>query len=202
LIKYFFPQSDSDGPQSRLFDVGSLVLAASLFVVLSFEGHPRYYSFANANQSTARVQINESDEKVWKTMQTATSPDFPLPTLLKSLPIPTEVTIDQGTVLGALRKVEFKGREGQGHLTLKVLEHTPTRAVFHVLEDTSPFSQWLTLKSIAYVVTPDQNGTQLDVTLEFERGLAPKWFFAPVMKTVGYYAMDVLARDVKTRPEL
>jgi hypothetical protein len=40
------------------------------------------------------------------------------------------------------------------------------------------------------------------VQLNFERKLAPKWFFGPMMRGAAYLAADVLVRDVAARAEL
>ena len=109
--------------------------------------------------------------------------------------------IDQGVGLGAIRKVKFQGRGGAGYLTLRVVERADTMARFEVVSDTSPFTDWVPYRTLTYRVIPYGANTRLEVTLEFDRLLAPAWFFTPAIKGAAYLAMDVLARDVKLRAE-
>lgn len=134
-------------------------------------------------------------------MEQATSPSFPLPAILSSFPQPVDVVIDEGTALGATRKVAFQGREGAGFLTLIVTERSDTQAVFRVISDTTPYANWIAYKSLTYTVQPENSGTRLSVSLDFDRLLAPSWFFTPMTKGASRLAMDVLARDVKSRSE-
>jgi hypothetical protein len=70
-----------------------------------------------------------------------------------------------------------------------------------VVSDTSPYANWVSYQSLTYRTRTEQGLTILDVTLEYDRLLAPAWFFAPAIKGAAYLAMDVLARDVKSRAE-
>lgn len=203
LIKAIFraTRPNSNDPESHFFDVGSLVVASVALGVLSLEGLPNTYGFAASHQSTATYHINASPAQVWQTMEQATQPSFPLPIILSSFPQPVDVLIDEGTALGATRKVAFQGREGAGFLTLQVTERTDTKAVFQVISDTTPYAVWVEYKTLTYVVWPENDGTRLSVSLDFDRRLAPGWFFTPMTKGASYLAMDVLARDVKSRAE-
>jgi hypothetical protein len=134
-------------------------------------------------------------------MQTATSPDFPLPNILGFFPRPVEVSVDESVGLGANRVVQFKGREGAGALHLRVATRTDTTVTFDVMSDTSPYAGWITHQHLTYRITPEGSGTRIAVTLDFERRLAPNWFFGPMMRGAARLAVDVLARDVKARAE-
>ena len=134
-------------------------------------------------------------------MAKATQPEFPLPQILHTLPRPIAVLVDEGVELGSRRTVQFEGREGKGQLSMVVSERTDTKAMFKVLSDTSPFGNWIGYKYLTYEVHPLGNQSELRVSLDFERKLAPSWFFTPVMKTGAYLAMNVLARDTKHRAE-
>jgi hypothetical protein len=192
---------NSGGPENRLFDFGSIALGAIVLVVASLEGLPNSYSFNAANQSAASTFIEAQPAQVWEIMETATSPEYPLPVVLGMFPQPVEVVTDEGNALGAVRKVKFQGREGIGFLTLQVVERTGTRAVFQVLSDTSPYANWVKYDTLIYEVLPEGDGSRLTVTLEYKRLLAPAWFFTPMVKGAAYLAMSVLARDVKFRSE-
>lgn len=189
------------GPDSRLFDFGSMAVAVSALCLCSLEGMPSTYSFGAANRSEATQIVKATPGEVWLTMETATSPNFPLPEALAVFPQPVDVVIDEGVTLGAMRKVKFKGREGVGYLTLQVVERTQTTAVFEVLSDSSPIARWVGHRRLIYTVTPEGEGTRVSVALEYDRLLAPSWFFTPLTKGAAYLAMDVLARDVATRAQ-
>lgn len=196
-------QNDKDGGNgTRLFDFASLGLVTAVLGLLSLEGLPRYYSFNDENIVVTTQMINSSAENVWQTMDQATSPDFPLPKILDIFPRPVAVVVDEGVALGANRRVEFRGREGSGFLSLKVVKRDAHEVVFEVLSDTSPYANWIEFQTLRYRVTSIGKQTRLDVSLEFKRRLAPSWFFTPTMKGAATLAMDVLARDVKTRTEM
>ncbi len=193
--------SDDGGNQTRLFDFGCIAVVGLVLGVASLEGIPSLYSFASSDHATASYHVDRSSERVWQTLETATSPDFPLAGLLDVFPKPVEVTIDEGMTIGATRKVKFTGREGTGYLTLVVTDRNETLATFTVKSDTSPIASWVAHRKLVYKVQPEGDGTRLNVTLEYDRRLAPAWFFMPLTKGAAYLAMDVLARDVKSRAE-
>lgn len=196
-----FSKNDDDGPSSRLFDVASLAITGVILSVASVEGITKSLTFQNANLSSASYVIDATPEQIWTAMEQATSPSFPLPNILNLFPQPIDVMTDEGTQLGALRTVQFQGREGAGELRLRVIERTEQTAVFEVLSDTSPYAMWVAHQRLIYVVESEGEGTRLTVSLEYDRLLAPSWFFTPATKGAAYLAMDVLARDVKIRAE-
>jgi len=138
---------------------------------------------------------------VWQALDTATQPDFPIPSFIAAFPRPVDVMVDEGTALGAKRVVKFKGREGEGLLSLEVTDRTANNAIFTVLSDTSPIAQWVAHRSIEYRVEPAGLNTKLTVSIQYERKLAPAWFFNPFMNGATAMAMNVLASDVKERAE-
>lgn len=190
-----------DGPETRLFDFASLGIAVAILAASSLEGMPEYYSFDGENEVTATQFINADHHRVWAAMERATSPEFPLPNILDAFPQPVSVSVDQGTELGANRQVRFQGREGTGLLSLNVVSRTENKVVFAVVEDTSPYANWISFQSLSYRTTSEEGRTRLEVSLGFERRLAPSWFFTPIMNEAARLAMDVLARDVKARAE-
>lgn len=200
LVGYFVSRRHQ-GPDSRLFDFGSLAMAGIFLSLCSLEGLPNSFSFAAGNRSVASQFVNAPPAQIWQIMARATSPDFPLPGVLSSFPQPIEVAVDEGTGLGAMRQVKFQGREGAGYLTLKVIQRTETEAVFEVVSDTTPYANWVAYNKLIYHVEPEGLGARVTVALEYDRLLAPAWFFVPITRGAAYLAMDVLARDVKTRAE-
>jgi|GEM_PF-1694202 len=191
----------NDNENDTLNDFGTLIFVAVFLGVASLEGLPRFYSFEKSANATASQVIDADVARVWHTMETATSPAIQLPNILSTFPRPTAVIVDQGTRLGANRQIKFEGREGEGYLRLQVIERTPTKAVFEVLSDTTPFAGWISYKHLTYFVTPKGDQTQLNVTLDFDRDLSPAWFFKPMMRGASYFAMSVLATDIKNRAE-
>ena len=189
------------GPDSRLFDVGSLLATFLVLGVSSLEGVPGGYSFPGAQTSRASQVVDAPPEIVWQALQTATSPEFPLPAVLRLFPHPVAVEVDEGIALGSMRRVAFAGREGAGHLTLQVTERDAEKVVFEVQSDTSPIAEWVTHRKLIYHVAPAPGGARLTVELMHDRRLAPAWFFGPMVKGSVKLAMDVLARDVKARAE-
>lgn len=192
---------DQQGPKSRmrLFDFGTLGVVSGLLILGSTEGV--IYHLPAQQTALAQVEIQAAPERVWTAMETATSPDFPLPGLLHLFPQPIAVTTDQGTRLGADRRVIFQGREGTGMLHLQVVDRTASRVGFDVLSDTSPYADWIGYDRLTYEVAPSDTGTRLIVRLDYHRKLSPAWFFGPAMRGAAIMAMGVLARDVKARSE-
>jgi hypothetical protein len=106
-----------------------------------------------------------------------------------------------GAARGARRVVHFRGREGAGDLTLRVGSRTTEEARFDVVSDTSPIAHWVRHRSLAYRVEAAPGGARLTVSLDYDRRLAPSWFFRPFMRLAASLAVDVLARDTKARAE-
>lgn len=194
-------RKDDDDPETRYFDFGALALTAVLMLASALEGLPQTYTFPKADRASASVIITANADQVWDTMETATTPKVPLPAILAAFPKPVDVAVDEGTRLGARREVAFSGREGAGRLRLKVTDRSEAHAHFSVLSDTSPYAQWITFRGLTYAVEASPTGTLLTVSLDYDRDLSPAWFFGPMMRGAGYFAVRVLARDVKARAE-
>jgi hypothetical protein len=77
---------DNNDPDSRLFDIGSLAVAGTFLCLASFEGVTSAMSFGPSNRSEATYLIEQTSDEVWTTLETATSPDFPLPNILELFP--------------------------------------------------------------------------------------------------------------------
>lgn len=200
IVAMITGENPTDGGSTR-YDFGSLAVVAIVTLIASMEGLPQSFQFSTHGNGSASRSIAAHPSQVWSAMEHATSPDFPLPAIMRSFPKPIDVVVDEGVHLGAMREVQFQGREGAGCLTLKVVERTSTKVRFTVISDTTPYAAWVTFKTLTYDVAPEGDGARLDVSLEFDRGLAPAWFFTPLIKGVAHLSMDVLARDVKARSE-
>lgn len=196
------PKDPGGGPSGgKVHDFGAVAVALCVIGAASLEGVIPALTFAGDGRASSSVIVNASTERLWQEIGKATSPAFPLPLALKSIPQPVAVLVDEGAGLGARRIVRFKGREGEGDLVLKVIRRTATEAVFEAVSDDSPIAMWIRHKSLTFRVEPAPSGQQLTVTLDYERQLAPAWFFGPFMRQASTYAVDVLARDTKERAE-
>ncbi len=187
--------------KNHLKDLSILATVFTLVAIASLEGISGLYRFAGAGQATASVAISAPPERVWAAMQTATTPEFPLPGILQAFPQPVAVRVDEGTELGAKRVVVFAGREGQGELHLEVVKREGLRSVFETISDSTPMANWIAITSITYEVVPRDQGSLLRVTLDYERLLAPSLIFKPMMALAGTLSMGVLAEDTKARAE-
>ncbi len=183
----------------RKYEAAGAIFGIIGLGLLSLEGVTPSLTFQSQQVARYSTSIPAPEHAVWDAMQTATSPQVPLPNILRNFPQPVAVDIDEGTVLGAMRRVQFAGREGSGALTLQVTEQSPGFAKFTVLSDTTPFVAWIAHQSISYDLQPHSDGTNLTVELTFERRLAPAFIMAPLMNFAGTQAMGVLARDVRDR---
>ena len=188
--------------KNRLNDVSVLATIFTLVTLASLEGTSGFYRFAGTGQATASVMIDAPPQRVWAVMQTATAAEFPLPGILQAFPQPVAVRVDEGTGFGAKRVVVFAGREGRGELHLEVVNQEGLRSVFRTVSDSTPMAQWIAINSISYEVLPDVRGSRLNVTLDYERLLAPWLIFSPMMTLAGKLSMGVLAEDTKARAEM
>jgi len=185
----------------RLNDFGYISLALLATVIASLEGMAPVMSFPSGDRVGSTVEVAAAPEQVWREIAKATSPDFPLPVMLKSIPQPVAVILDEGADLGAKRNVHFKGREGEGNLVLEVTHRTPDEVTFSAVSDTSPISKWVHQRGLTFRVEPNGTGSRLTVSSDYDRLLSPAWFFRPYIRLASYLAVNVLAQDTKARAE-
>lgn len=190
------------GPGSRLYDAGAVAMAFLAIGTASLEGVPGAFSLSPEDHASMTYTVAAPPARVWQMVGKATSPHFPLPVMLHSIPRPVAVMVDEGAELGARRIVRFTGREGEGDLTLKVVRRTDEEAVFEAVSDESPIANWVHHKALTFRVEPAGSGSKLTVALDYDRLLAPAWFFGPYIRTAATLAVDVLARDTKQRAEV
>jgi len=202
LVKPKSGEKNEKDDVNDINEIGSIILTIIVLTAASLEGLNNTFSFSTSTSSTASQLIEASKDEVWKTLETATRPEFPLPSFLALLPRPVDVVVDEGVALHANRVVKFQGREGEGYLRLRVVEKTHEHARFKVMSDTGPAADWIAHRTLTYHVTTEGLATRLTVTLEYDRLLSPAWFFNILMGGTTYMAMDVLARDVKNRSQI
>ena len=189
------------GGGTHLHDAGAVALALIAIGAASLEGLSPALSFAVADGASRTFTVAAPPARVWQEVAKATSPAFPLPLMLKSIPQPVAVLVDTGADLGSRRVVRFKGREGEGDLVLEVVRRTPEEAVFEARSDTSPIAQWIRQRALTFRVEPADTGSRLTVSSTYDRLLSPAWFFRPYVRLAAFLAVDVLARDTKARAE-
>jgi hypothetical protein len=190
------------GPgESRLLDAGVAALALLAVGAASLEGIAPAFTFAIRDGASSTLGVTASPTRVWQEVGKATSPSFPLPAMLRTIPQPVAVLVDEGASLGARRVVRFKGREGEGNLVLKVVRQTDDEVIFEAISDDSPIAKWVRHRSLTFRVVRDGAGSRLTVASQYDRLLSPAWFFRPYVRFASYLAVDVLARDTKQRAE-
>ena len=202
LYDFVTARRDKKSGDTRLFDVAVTAIALTVLVGASVEGITRTLSFSATDGASVTLAVAAPPVRVWHEVGKATSPTYPLPTMLKSIPQPVTVLVDEGAHLGARRVVHFVGRQGQGDLVLQVVRRTETDAVFEAKSDGSPISWWVTHRALTYRVLPDGEGSTLTVALDYDRLLAPTWFFRPYIRLAAWLAVGVLARDTRQRAEV
>jgi hypothetical protein len=190
------------GPgEGRLFDASVVVMTLLAIGSASLEGLGPAFTFATHDGASVTMAVAACPARVWQEVGKATSPSFPLPRMLRTIPQPVAVLVDEGASLGARRIVHFKGREGEGDLVLKVVRRTDEEAVFEAVSDASPVAMWVRHRSLTFRVEPAGAQTRLTVAWDYDRRLSPAWFFRPYIRVAAYLAVDVLARDTKERAE-
>jgi hypothetical protein len=199
---YYMIKGPPKGPgESRLFDASVVSIALLAIGSASLEGLGPALTFATRDGASVTMVVAASPARVWQEVGKATSPSFPLPRMLRTIPQPVAVLVDEGASLGARRIVHFKGREGEGDLVLKVVRRTDTEAVFEAVSDASPIAMWVRQRSLTFRVEPAGAESRLTVASDYDRLLSPAWFFRPYIRVAAYLAVDVLARDTKERAE-
>jgi Polyketide cyclase / dehydrase and lipid transport len=199
---YHMMKGPPSGPdESRLFDASVVAMALLAISSASLEGLGPAFTFSTRDSASATVVVAASPARVWQEVGKATSPSFPLPRMLRTIPQPLIVLVDEGANLGARRIVHFKGREGEGDLVLEVIRRTDAEAVFAAVSDSSPIAMWVRHRSLTFRVEPAGAASRLTVASDYDRLLSPAWFFRPYIRMAAYLAVDVLARDTKQRAE-
>jgi hypothetical protein len=191
------PGRDDD----KHYDAGVVAMAFLIIVAASLEGIAPGLSFPANDVASSTVAVAAPPESVWRQVGKATSPEFPLPAMLKIIPRPVAVLVDEGAGLGARRIVHFVGREGEGDLVLRVVRRTGAETEFAAVSDTTPVAMWVRQQALTFRVEPSGSGSTLTVSLRYDRLLAPAWFFRPFTRAVAELAVDVLARDTRDRAE-
>lgn len=198
LATKLFRRSGKD----KLNDGAVITLVLLAIAGASVEGVTPALTVDPHDSAAASVEVSAPPPAVWEAVGTATAPEFPLPAILKAIPQPVAVIVDEGASLGARRVVRFSGREGTGDLVLQVVRRDQREARFAVIADTSPIANWVKHRALSFEVEPvGSSGARLTVRLDYDRLLSPSWFFRPLVRLAASLAVDVLARDTARRAE-
>ncbi|MDV8024441.1 hypothetical protein [Rhodococcus sp. IEGM 1330] len=112
----------------------------------------------------------------------------------------------EGSRVGDRRVIEFAGAhhrpallsthhwgEQSSELTLEVVEQDATSVRLRVVSDTTPLASWLTWKTVDIDWAEQGDGrTAVTWTLNFDRELAPAWYFGPIESVVAERAAGYL----------
>lgn len=98
--------------------------------------------------------------------------------LLFKLPFPKPTSsTDGGGEVGSVRTIEFAE---MGSIKLMISERTESSIAWTVIEDTTPLADWMTLNKFTASWVEVADGVQLTVEIDFERTLAPAFYFGPL----------------------
>ncbi len=163
-------------------------------VALSSEGVTPATTVGQLDAATASIVVQATPQEVEQAM--ARPLDFrqaELPTYL-AMGFPTPLHVHgEGLAVGATRVVTFDGgseRPGpvpdhhwtaeHSTLAMSVVEHRPGHVTFAATDDSTPIASWLQWKTATVEWTDQGNGmTRIEWTLNYERQLAPSWYFSP-----------------------
>lgn len=119
---------------------------------------------------------------------------------------PTPIAVDGRTArVGDRTTVRF---DGGGRLDLVLAERNQRSLTWDVVDDTTPIAGWLALHRVT-VTWKDGTGRRVDstdlrVTIEFERLLAPALYFDPIERwgvgEMGEVILDMVTRNLEAPP--
>ncbi|MGI9605665.1 MAG: hypothetical protein ACR2P0_05950 [Acidimicrobiales bacterium] len=97
--------------------------------------------------------------------------------LLLRLPFPTPQTFESsGIEVGDVQQVQFD----RGAIELEVTNRTETSVVWSVTSNDTPIGEWMTINAVDASWTDFGERTEVTVTIDFDRGLAPAFYFDPL----------------------
>lgn len=175
---------------------GPYCIAVGLLLAFSLEGTNDTLSFGREERISVTHQtslsLTEARAKI------AQGPEFDLeelPMFLKmGFPMPKKIS-GHGIQQGDQWSIHFAGGEGSpGDLVVEITESSARKITFTNIGDTSHIAHWLHWKTITWILTENEHGTQIDLHLEYRRDLDPAWYFKPVerygVRKAGEYFID------------
>ena len=174
-----------------------------LVLLASLEGAVPGFEMPREASVTVTRHVHASPGEVAAAL--ARRPDFSRerPRLLQiGFPRPTGAW-GSGLSVGDRRYVEITGdghygTTSVGHLVMEVTRRTPNAVRFATVSDTTRVAEWLGWKTSDVSWTPSAvGGTDVTWTVQYERKLAPFWYFDPIQRAAvsatGGYLIDSLA---------
>ena len=185
-------------PHQGPYAIVALVLLASL------EGAVPGLAAPAAGVAGAARDVHASPAQVEAALAAEPRFDRALPLFLRAgFPRPVHAT-GSGLHLGDRRVIRFVGDDHHGtthtgDLVLQITERSPGRVVFTVVSDDTRVAQWLRW-SRAEVTwrTAGDGGTRVRWHLDYERQLAPVWYFGPLQRYAASLAAGYLADTLST----
>lgn len=173
-----------------------------LVLLAGLEGVVPGLSFPTDGSVTTARHVAAAPHQVEAALTATPRFDAPLPLPLR-VGFPRPVTAwGNGLDVGDTRTVTFEGDDHYGathigDLVLTVIERAPGRAVFTVSSDGTRVAQWLRWERAVVTWHARRSGTDVSWRLDYERRLAPAWYFAPVQhaaaRVAAGYLIDTLA---------
>lgn len=123
--------------------------------------------------------------------------------LLFALPFPKPTAFTgSGADVGDIRTVDFGDDGEMGALVLEVTERSDQHITWTIIDNTTPVAEWMTLHQAEASWVETANGLQVTMEIEFDRELAPAFYFDPLERWgVGEMAevlLDMLAHNTPT----
>lgn len=181
---------------------GGPMAVVGLVLLASIEGVVPSFAFPTAGSVTAVRHVEAAPHEVAAALAATPRFDAPLPLPLRvGFPRPVAASGD-GLDIGDTRTVTFEGDDHYGathigDLVLEVTERAPGRVVFTVATDRTRVAQWLRWDRAVVTWRTSGSGTRVSWRLDYERQLAPAWYFAPVQhaaaRVAAGYLIDTLA---------
>ncbi len=165
--------------------VGAAVTLPLLFLLGGAEGTLYEFESQITVAETRTIDIS-TDDLVTSLSEPAELPE--IEPLFFALPFPQPVNFSERGDLevGAIREIEFS--DG-GTITLEVTQLEDSSITWSFTETTTSLGNWMTLYSATAHWTETPDGLELTVEIDFERQLAPAFYFDPLQRWgVGEFA--------------
>jgi len=186
---------EREGPPNRLY--GLVLVPVAL---LSLEGVFDATTLPVRNRVAATAVVRAGAAEVETALSSPPRFDTPLPGFIRRARFPRPLGAQgSGLEVGAPRHVLLSGSAGPAPLDLRVVERGPNRVVFTVVGDQTPIAGWMSLRRA--VVTWSEtaaSATRVRWEIEFDRSLAPAFYFGPLERYAARLAAGYLIRTAAT----
>ena len=200
LLEYFYRWVVGRKRSTLPLHIFPLVIVAS-----SFEGFTPALSFDRYTQVSVTKTISADIEQIKENLKAPISLGDDMPRFLALFPMPYQVqaeTLQEGDIHRSDFRYHrwFFTNTHEGHLSIKLAEIGENFIRTEVVEDTSYLANYLTLHgTLIELEALVEGGTQVTLTVSYDRKLDPAWYFAPlerfgVKQTAGYLIDKVIQR--------